>query len=447
MSQQSPSRRRFLSGAARAAAGAALPLPVLAQASPMPVSTGSDAGVVPFRGTHQGGIATPMQSHTYFAAFDLVAAGRDEVVELLKAWTLAAERMAAGRTAQPMDGGLKLAVPTSAALSSAAALTYAASDVQATVADSGEAIGLSPARLTVTFGFGPGLFVDAAGRDRYGLGARRPEALVDMPRFPGEQLVPAQTGGDVSVQACANDPQVAFHAVRQLARIADGVARIRWVQAGFQPAAPAGKTGRNLMGFLDGTINPDTGDPKAMNRFVWAGEESPAWMQGGSYQVTRRIRIALEHWDRMNLAFQERTIGRHKLSGAPLGGHHEREHVDLEARGPDGNPLIPPNSHVGVAAALRQEGVEILRRGYAYNDGVNLTAERWPPWHEGMEFDAGLLFVAYQRDPRQGFIRIFERMSRFDMMNQFVTPVGGGLFACPRGALPGEYLGQDLFEA
>jgi deferrochelatase/peroxidase EfeB len=64
-----------------------------------------------------------------------------------------------------------------------------------------------------------------------------------------------------------------------------------------------------------------------------------------------------------------------------------------------------------------------------------------------MEFDAGILFVCFQRDPRTGFVKIFEKMAKFDMMNQFVTHVGGGLFACPPGVKPGDYVGQSLLEA
>ena len=179
-------------------------------------------------------------------------------------------------------------------------------------------LGLSPARLTITFGFGAGLFIKD-GQDRYGLAAKRPAALVDLPKFPGDQLVDARTGGDLSVQACADDPQVAFHAIRQLSRLAYNVAQIRWVQTGFTANFNAKETPRNLMGFKDGTNNPSVNDPKLMNQFIWVGDEGPDWMRGGSYMVVRRIRIALEHWDRMNLAFQEQTVGRHKYSGAPLG--------------------------------------------------------------------------------------------------------------------------------
>jgi deferrochelatase/peroxidase EfeB len=176
------------------------------------------------------------------------------------------------------------------------------------------------------------------------------------------------------------------------------------------------------------------------------GDEGADWMRGGSYLVARRIRIALEHWDRMNVSFQEQTVGRCKYSGAPLGGKSEFDKADYDATDKDGNPVIPENAHVRLAAAANHDGAQILRRGYSYNDGANPTAERWPPWRQEMEYDAGLFFLCYQRDPRTGFIKIFDKMSKFDMMNQFVTHVGGGLFACPGGVSEGEYIGQRLFE-
>jgi deferrochelatase/peroxidase EfeB len=377
----------------------------------------------PFWGRHQGGILTPLQSHTYFAAFDLVTTKRDDVIKMLRDWTSAAARMTNGQSAEPL--GQDISVPGS---------------------DTGEALELWPARLTITFGFGPGLFVKD-GQDRFGLAARRPDALVDLPKFNGDQLVEARTGGDISVQTCADDPQVAFHAVRQLARLAADVAQVRWAQTGFSTKSASQETPRNLMGFKDGTSNPFINDPGDMEKFVWVGGEGPAWMQGGSYVVARRIRMALEHWDRMNVAFQEQTIGRQKSSGAPLGGKHEFDSPDLTATDKDGNPIIPENSHVRLAVAETNDGARILRRPYSYNDGVNFNTERWPPWRQGMEYDAGLLFICYQQDPRTGFIKIFDKMSKFDMMNQFVTHTGGGLFACPGGIAEGGFIGQRLFEA
>jgi deferrochelatase/peroxidase EfeB len=168
-------------------------------------------------------------------------------------------------------------------------------------------------------------------------------------------------------------------------------------------------------------------------------------MQGGSYLVARRIRIALEHWDRSEIDYQEQVVGRHKISGAPLGGHRELDTPDFSAADKEGNPVIPEDAHIRLGAHENNGGAVILRRAYSYNDGANVIAERWPPWRQGMSYDAGLFFLAYQKDPRTGFIRIFERMAQLDAMNQFTTHVGSALFAIPPGATPGSFIGQTLF--
>ena len=433
-------RREFLTRSATlAAAGLATAGEARAQAT-----SAAPAQVEPFWGEHQGGIVTPAQKHSYFAVFDLTTNKRSDVADLLSAWTIAAARLAEGKTAQPLGADL---TPIMVDRPQAKAYDqYRPANLTGVAADSGEALGLSPARLTVTFGLGSGLFIKD-GVDRYGLAGRRPSALVDMPRFVGDQLVERHTGGDLSIQACADDQQVAFHAVRQLARIAADIAAIRWTQSGFLPGSSVSETPRNLMGFKDGTANPSIGDASAMEKFVWVGEEGPQWMRGGSYLIVRRIRMALEHWDRMKTEFQELTFGRHKYSGAPLGKSGEFDALDLNASDKEGDPVIAENAHVRLAAAASNGGAQFLRRPYSYNDGVNFTAERWPPWRQGLEYDAGLFFVAYQRDPRTGFIKIFERMAKFDMLNQFVTHVGSGLFACPRGVHPSGHIGQELFGA
>jgi deferrochelatase/peroxidase EfeB len=372
----------------------------------------------PFYGAHQSGIITPQQGYTYFAALDLTTTKRDDIIAMLKAWTTASERMTRGQTAMPLGN-----------------------DLTKPATDSGEALDLPVARLTLTFGFGAGLF-SKNGVDRYNLAAKRPEALVDLPRFNGDQLVEEKTGGDISVQACGDDQQVVFHAVRQLVRLAENVATLRWTQSGFLSTPNNSETPRNLMGFKDGTQNPKD---RERDKVVWA--DGPDWMAGGSYVVARRIRIALEHWDYTETDFQEKVIGRHKYSGAPLGMKNEFDALDLATNDKDGNPVIPENAHVRLASAEENDGAQILRRGYSYNDGVNFVAERWPPWRQGLEYDAGLFFVAYQNDPRTGFIKIFDKMSKFDALNQFVTHVGGGLFACPGGVREGEFIGQRLFAA
>ena len=415
-----PSRRLFLA-AAGGIAGAASSFGPAARAQVAPSHPEINQNdEEPFYGVYQGGITTPMQSATYFAAFDLATDKRNDVITLLQNWTKAAARLTAGLPAEP-----------------------GAQDPHAPPLDTGEAAGLSPQRLTITFGFGPDLFT-LNDKDRYGLAAKRPAALVDLPHFNGDELVPGRCGGALSVQACANDPQVAFHAVRELARISYGAAALKWVQSGFSPANKTQGTPRNLMGFKDGTMNPTAA---AAIPVVWAGTEGPVWMQNGSYMVARRIRIALEHWDRMKLAFQENTFGRHKVSGAALGAKAEFDTPDFAATDTNGDPVIPETAHVRLAAPVNNGGATILRRSYSFNDGASFVAERWPPWHQGMEFESGLFFQAYQRDPRNGFIKLFDKMSKIDALNQFTTHTGSAIFACPPGVQQGGYVGQGLFDA
>jgi deferrochelatase/peroxidase EfeB len=379
----------------------------------------------PFWGEHQGGIVTKPQHFTYFAAFDLVTTRREDVIKLLQAWTKAADRMGRGETAQPLESGLQVAVMPIAPQGE----EDGAPDPSTMPADTGEVIGMPPSRLTITIGFGAGLFIKD-GKDRYGLASRRPEALVDMPSFGAiDQMAEERTGGDLSVQASAEDPQIAFHAVRQLARIAQGVAQIRWVQTGYRPM----KEDRHLLGFSAEEKDPTMNAPEAKS--VWVGEEGPEWMRGGSYLVARRIRFALEHWDQMPVAYQEKAIGGIKFPGPPV----DKNQSD------DTGMQDDSSRHLEVVAHGKDT---ILRRSYSYNDGVNFISERWPPWRQGLEYDAGMFFICYQRDPRTGFIAIFGEMAKRDFkLNQFWTHVGGGLFAIPRGPKQDEYVGQPLFES
>ena len=445
-------RRGFLQVGGALAASVAAGGTAAAQGNPATDTKADQTGVgarEPFYGVHQAGIQTKQQASTILAAFDIASGDVKDLVHVLQLWTAAAARLTAG-----------LPMVTSTEHSTAPP------------ADSGEVLGLPPRRLTLTFGFGAGLF-EKDGKDRFGLRARRPEALADLPTFTGDQLEEKFSGGDLCIQACADDQFVAFHAIRQLAALATvdpyarnyespshgakpGIATLRWMQSGFIPDSPEGGTPRNLLGFKDGTINPGsphpaersggrTVDSGSFDDVVWSNGDGPDWMRGGSYMVFRRIRLALEHWDRTDLDFQEEVIGRRKASGAPLTGGHEFSPLDLDAVDNEGNPLIAQNAHVRLASAIATNGARIMRRAYSYNDGLTFIAERWPPWRQGLLYDAGLLFIAYQRDPRTGFTPMFEPMSKLDMLNQYATHIGSALFACPGGVQPGEFVGQRLF--
>lgn len=374
------------------------------------------AGVVPFFGEHQAGIATPAQDRLVFGAFDLTTDDASELRDLLMAWTAAAALMTQGKPTGTVAGHPE--VPPS---------------------DTGEAEGLPASQLTITFGVGRGVFV-RDGKDRMGLRSRMPAGLEPIGHLPGDNLDPERSGGDLCVQACANDPQVAFHAVRNLARIARPTAVLRWTQLGFGRTSTTSRdqsTPRNLMGFKDGTRNIKAEDTAAMDRFVWVGRDEPQrWMHGGSFLVARRIRMLIESWDRDRLGDQEEVFGRTKVSGAPLTGRDEFDEPDLRARRPDGTPTIGPDAHIRLAAPETNDGQALLRRGYSYTDGIDART--------GL-LDAGLFFIAFQRDPHRQFAAIQRRLGASDALNEYIQHTGSGLFAVPPGATRSTFVGQGIF--
>ncbi|MFC5724027.1 iron uptake transporter deferrochelatase/peroxidase subunit [Streptomyces gamaensis] len=365
---------------------------------------------VPFHGAHQAGIATPVQDRLHFAAFDVTTTDRDALIALLKEWTAAARAMTAGRE---VGGGATV------------------DNEELPPDDTGEALGLKPSRLTLTFGVGPGLFTKD-GKDRFGIAGRRPQALIDLPAFPGDNLDPARSGGDLCVQACADDPQVAVHAIRNLARIAMGRAVMRWSQLGFgktSSTTPDAQTPRNMMGFKDGTRNIGGDETGRLEKHVWVGEqEGPAWLAGGSYLVARRIRMHVETWDRASLKDQEDTFGRTKAEGAPQGLSREHDEPNLK--------LMKPDAHVRLAHPDSNNGVTILRRGYSFTDGTDRLGR----------LDAGLFFIAYQRDVRDGFVPLQKKLAAKDALNEYIQHVGSAVFAVPPGVRDhDDWWGRALF--
>ncbi|MFG2677770.1 iron uptake transporter deferrochelatase/peroxidase subunit [Streptomyces sp. NPDC048392] len=368
-----------------------------------PAADGAGSAV-PFHGAHQAGIATPVQDRLHFAAFDVTTGDRAAFVALLKEWTAAARRMTAGHAVgEGAYGGLAEAPPD----------------------DTGEALGLRPSRLTLTIGFGPSLF------GKFGLGDRRPEALVDLPKFAGDNLDRARSGGDLCVQACADDPQVAVHAIRNLARIGFGKVVVRWSQLGFgktSSTTPDEQTPRNLLGFKDGTRNIAGTERDRLAKFVWVdGKDGSDWMAGGSYLVARRIRMHIETWDRTSLQEQEDVFGRDKREGAPVGKAKERDEPFLKA--------MKPDAHVRLAHPDSNGGATLLRRGYSFTDGTDGLGR----------LDAGLFFLAYQRDVRTGFIPV-QRNLASDALNEYVQHVGSAVFAVPPGVRDADdWWGSTLF--
>lgn len=389
-------RREFLKKAGIGGAGLALGLSGASaffankEQSSKNIADGQEE--ISFYGKHQAGITTPMQKNIYFVVLDLRTTDKNELIQLFKDWTDYSQKLVNGELVKK-DGSNALLPPS----------------------DTGETVGLNPYRLTLTFG------ISASFLTKLGLEKKRPKLFRDLPAFPKEQLREQYTGGDIVIQACADDEQVAFHAVRNLIRKGRNKVTMKWSQSGFAAIGDRMETPRNLFGFKDGTANVTT--EKGFDKVVWA--DSNDWMKNGSYMAVRRIIMHLETWDRTNLQEQENTFGRYKESGAPFGKQNEFDEVDLS--------LLPVDSHVRLA---KEVDLPILRRSYSYSDGIDPKTG---------QFDAGLLFIAFQKDPDR-FVKIQTNLGADDKMNEYVTHIGSGLFACFGGVKEGGYIGQDLFE-
>jgi deferrochelatase/peroxidase EfeB len=415
------SRRRLLgfAGAGAALVGVGAVGGVAGQRLLAADSSGATVAVgpgdaVPFYGEHQAGIVTPAQDRMHFVALDVRTDSRDELVDLLREWTHASARMSVGAEATP--GGATGGVP------------------EAPPSDTGEALDLPASALTITVGFGGSLF-----DDRFGLADRRPAALADLPGFLGDDLDPAKCGGDIAIQACANDPQVAVHAVRNLIRMSSGAVSVRWSQLGFGRTSSTSvtqTTPRNLFGFKDGTRNLKAEDPELLREHVWVpSDEGPDWLVGGTYLVARRIRMHVEVWDRTSLVEQETLIGRRKGTGAPVGELDEFAEPDLDATNQDGTPVIDPVAHIRLASPETLDGVRILRRGYNFTDGSDGLGH----------LDAGLFFIAFVRDAHRQFVPMQRALAAQDEMMEYIEHTGSALFACPPGVADGSFWGEQLF--
>lgn len=418
-----PSRRRLLKGLGMLGGAAAVSggCPFHAAAaenpdsfSPGTVTPNARQQVQPFYGVHQSGITTPQQASMMLVAFDVLTRDKQELQRLFKLLTQ--------RIAFLTRGGMAPAV----------------TNPQLPPLDSG-ILGaeIAPDNLTMTVSVGHSLF-----DSRFGLAALKPAKLQAMSRFPNDSLDANQCHGDLLLQICANTQDTVIHALRDVVKHTPDLLGIRWRREGFisdHAARSAGKeTPINLLGFKDGTANPDTHNMALMDKLLWVTEDQaePAWARHGSYQAVRLIRFHVEMWDRTPLGEQQTIFGREKLSGAPLGMKNEHDVPDYR-QDPDGD-VIALDAHIRLAnpRTPETESSLMLRRGYSYSAGISASGQ----------LEMGLLFVCYQHDLELGFLTVQNRLNG-EALEEYIRPFGGGYFFVLPGVInENHYLGQSLLE-
>ncbi|MFF4985623.1 Dyp-type peroxidase [Streptosporangium saharense] len=387
---------RALAASAPAHATTAPAPPTTAPAHAATPATPPGTATEPFHGPHQAGVATIPQAHAVFVGLDLrKGVDREAVGRMMRLLTDDARRLTEGRPA---------------------------------LADTEPELAVLPARLTVTFGFGPGLFTVAGMEDR------RPRQIEQLPGFPVDRLRERWSEGDLLVQICADDPLTVAHALRMIVKDARAFARVRWTQHGFRRAAGVhapGQTQRNVMGQLDGTVNPVPGTPD-FDRAVWVGE-GPEWLHGGTTLVLRRIRAEMETWDAADRVAKEFTVGRRLDTGAPLTGTREHDEPDLTRLNALGFPVISEYAHIR-RAHTADPALRIFRRVYNYDEALT----------SGGHADSGLVFASYQADITRQFLPVQKRLAEADLLNTWTIPIGSAVFAIPPGCDPGGWIGEGL---
>lgn len=400
-----PDRRRFLlagtAGAGMLGMGAAaigldrsLRTPDTAPSDDTPRLHGTQA--IPFYGAHQAGVETPAQAAATFIALDLRPdLDREAVVRMLRLLTDDAARLTQGQPA---------------------------------LADTEPEMATEPARLTVTVGFGPGLFTRAE--------RSAPSWLAPLPAFEIDELQDEFTDGDLLLQIAADDPLTVSHTVRMLLKDARAFATVRWVQHGFRRAHGTQRpevTQRNLFGQLDGSANAELGS-EHFSRVVWIPDGAFA---GGTSMVIRRIRMDLDGWDAVDRTAREHSTGTTLSTGAPLTGTSETDRADFTAVSEHGFAVIPEFAHIRRAHGYDDgDHQEIFRRPYNY--------DLPPPPGSPSVSEAGMIFVAFQASLLEQFLPIQQRLSDLDLLNEWTTPIGSAVFAIPPGCTDGEYIGQSV---
>lgn len=247
------------------------------------------------------------------------------------------------------------------------------------------------ARLSCIVGIGSDLW------DRLDPGGK-PHELKPFAPIAGTPHSAPSTPGDLLFHIRAERPDICFEFERillqslgQSVTTSDEVSGFRYFDA------------RDLLGFVDGTANPDGRD---IADATLVGEED-APFAGGSYVVVQKYLHDLDRWGRISTALQEEIIGRTKI-----------DNIELD------DDDAPRKSHKSLATIVDADGAE-----------RDILRDNMPFGRAGVgEF--GTYFIGYSR--RLWVIeKMLERMyigdpvGAYDRILDFSTPHTGTTFFAP----------------
>jgi putative iron-dependent peroxidase len=245
--------------------------------------------------------------------------------------------------------------------------------------------------LSCVVGVGSGLWERLCGE-------QRPAGLHPFPGFAGGRHTAVATPADLLFHIRAHRLDLCFELAERLVNRLAGFAQVVDEVHGFRSFDE-----RDLLGFVDGTENPEGA---AAHAAVVIGEEDPEFA-GGSYVVVQKYLHDLDAWDGLPVEEQERAVGRMKLS-------------DIEMA----DDVKPANSHVALNTIVDEDGEQ--RQIMRFNMPFGRVGSR--------EF--GTYFIGYARSPD-----VIEEMLRnmfigkppgnYDRILDFSTAVTGNLFFVP----------------
>ena len=271
--------------------------------------------------------------------------------------------------------------------------------------------------LTITVGLGPRII---SGIDPALPGGE------DLPAFADDAgIEDLARGGDVLLAAYSNDPTVLGAVLADLQSLVPSATR-RWEQLVFRGTGE-GMKARNPLGFFDGVVVPHGAEELREN--VWVADGPLA---GGTIFVIRRLLLDTTAFRALAVPDREAVFGRRMSDGAPLSGGGADDQVDLNAKTPEGNFLVPANAHARAAHPSFTGSSLMLRRSYSFEND-----------RPGEASESGLAFISFQRDLRT-FVATQHRLDEVDALRDFSTPTASATFLILPGFSREKPLGAEL---